>query len=52
MIRTVAVAVLAMAAGTALGFHLCRVLAPRLYRSRRTGSHSSFICTLRIATRY
>ena len=35
MIRTVGVAVLAMAAGTALGFHLCRVLAPRLYRARR-----------------
>lgn len=35
MIRTVAVAVLAMAAGTALGFHLCRVLVPRLYRARR-----------------
>ena len=35
MIRTVAVAVLAMAAGTAMGFHLCRVLAPRLYRARR-----------------
>ena len=33
MIRTVAVAVLTMAAGTVLGF---RVLAPRLYRSRRT----------------
>lgn len=35
MIRTVAVAVLAMAAGTALGVHLCRVLVPRLYRARR-----------------
>lgn len=35
MIRTMAVAALAMAAGTALGFLLCRFLAPRLYRARR-----------------
>ena len=35
MIRTVAVAALAMAAGTAVGFLLCRFLVPRLYRARR-----------------
>ena len=34
MIRTVVVAVLAMAAGTAMGFLLCRVLAPHLHRDR------------------
>ncbi len=35
MTRTVLVAVLAMAAGTALGVLLCRTVAPRLYRARR-----------------
>ncbi len=35
MTKTVVVAALAMAAGTAMGFLLCRVLVPRLYRPRR-----------------
>ncbi len=35
MTRTVLVAVLAMAAGTALGVLLRRTVAPRLYRARR-----------------
>lgn len=35
MTRTVVVAALAMAAGTALGFLLCHFIAPRLYRARR-----------------
>ena len=35
MTKTVVVAALAMAAGTAMGFLLCHVIAPRLYRARR-----------------
>ncbi len=35
MTRTVVVAALAMAAGTAMGFLLCHIIAPRLYRARR-----------------
>lgn len=35
MTRTVAAAALSMAAGTALGFLLCHIIAPRLYRARR-----------------
>lgn len=35
MTRTVVVAALAMAAGTALGFLLCHFIAPRLYHARR-----------------
>ena len=35
MTRTVVVATLAMAAGSALGFLLCHVIAPHLYRARR-----------------
>ena len=35
MTRPVVVAVLAMAAGTALGFLLCHFIAPRLYHARR-----------------
>ena len=50
MIRTVVVAVLAMAAGTAMGFHLCRVLVPRLYRARRlrreSGGHGKKVGTM------
>ena len=35
MTKTVVVAALAMAAGTAMGFLLCHVIAPRLYQSVR-----------------
>lgn len=35
MTGTVVVAALAMAAGTAMGFLLCRIVWPRLYRPRR-----------------
>lgn len=35
MTGTVVVAALAMAAGTALGFLLCKIVGPRLYRARR-----------------
>ena len=35
MTRTVVVAALAMASGTALGFLLCNFIASRLYRARR-----------------
>ena len=35
MTRTILVAALAMAAGTAVGFLLCKFIAPRLYRARR-----------------
>jgi hypothetical protein len=35
MIKTVLVAVLAMAAGTVLGFLLCKIVAPRLYHAHR-----------------
>ena len=35
MTGTVVVAALAMAAGTALGVLLCRIVGPRLYRPRR-----------------
>ena len=35
MIRTILVAALAMAAGTAVGFLLCHIVVPRLYRARR-----------------
>ena len=35
MTGTVVVAALAMAAGTALGVLLCRIVGPRLYRARR-----------------
>ena len=35
MTRTMVVALLAMATGTAMGFLLCHVIAPRLYRARR-----------------
>ena len=35
MTGTVVVAALAMAAGTAMGFLLCKIVGPRLYRPRR-----------------